>query len=240
MRDVEQCLARSFWFRCGKRIFDVVFSIAGLIFSFPFWVFIVLAIVCEGGPPIFFRKRVLGFQGRPFDMLKFRTMSVRTNAKEGPLHIRRDDPQITWVGQWLRRCALDELPQLLNILRGDMSVVGPRAWRHSVYRGQSEIERIVAEAYAIVRPGLTGFAQVYGHYYLTALQKSRYDRLYVRSVSMGLDLLLVCKSILRTLQAGWQNDQKADHRRSKAQIGPLSTSAVAKATSFSEGGLIEQ
>src|SRR2546422_2934053 len=123
-------------------------------------------------------------------MVKFRTMQVHAEEKTGPVLASENDPRITWLGRYLRAARLDELPQLWNILRGDMSFVGPRPERPELV---SEFRRTVEgyDSRFVVVPGLTGLAQVYGRYDSSAREKLRYDRLYIRCGTMRLDIRLI-------------------------------------------------
>ncbi len=108
-----------------KRVLDVSLSLVALILLSPVWMAAAVAIAFESGRPVLFRQTRLGLGGREFGMLKFRSM-VKNAAAQGPYHTSQNDPRITRVGRWLRRTSIDELPQLLNVLKGDMSLVGPR------------------------------------------------------------------------------------------------------------------
>ena len=149
-----------------KRTFDATLAGAGLVLSAPFWALFAAAIKLEDGGPVFYAQDRVGQGGRVFKALKFRSMRPDAERETGPLQARRRDPRVTRIGRLMRATAMDELPQLWNILRGDMSFVGPRALRP----GEIEIEGGVAvpleavpgfDRRIRVRPGLTGVAQVY-------------------------------------------------------------------------------
>lgn len=146
--------------RLAKRSFDVAVSLLLLTFLLPFLALISLAVLIETGRPLFFRQQRGGLDGRPFSIVKFRTMHV---LEDGPelTQARRNDPRVTRLGAFLRRTSLDELPQLWNVLRGDMSLVGPRphALAHDQYYG-SLLRRYPLRQR--LKPGITGLAQTGG------------------------------------------------------------------------------
>jgi sugar transferase (PEP-CTERM system associated) len=179
-----------------RQAFNFVAALIGLILTLPFWIFIVLAIKLDSRGPAFYRQERVGKNGRPFRIIKFRSM--REDAeKNGPVWSTEDDPRVTRVGWWLRKFRLDELPQFINILRGEMSLVGPRAERpHFVAQLSKEIP-FYAQRH-LIAPGLTGWAQVsygYGASVEDALQKLQYDLYYIKHVSLWFDLWIVLKSI---------------------------------------------
>jgi len=192
-----------------KRIFDIVFAATGLVVSSPLWVLLAAAVKLQDGGPVFFRQDRSGLNGRVFDVLKFRSMRVDAEHR-GARQAVTNDPRITWVGRWMRATAMDELPQLWNILTGDMSVVGPRALRPGEIEahGIGVLERLEdVPGFSVrssVRPGLTGVAQIYACRNLPRRQKFRYDRLYIHQQSIGLDLRLVTLSFWISLSGAWE------------------------------------
>lgn len=194
-----------------KRAFDVVVSGAGLLVFSPVAFLIALAIkLDDGGPVMFFQERV-GRHGRVFLACKFRSMVVDAEQLTGAVQATVNDPRITRVGRLLRATAFDELPQLWNIFRGDMSVVGPRPLRP----GESDTTADGAhlplsaipgyEARHRVRPGLTGVAQIYAPRDLPRTGKFRYDLLYQRRAGLGLDVRLILLSFWITLRGRWED-----------------------------------
>ena len=194
----------------AKRSFDLVLSGAGLIVSAPLWALIAAAMTAESPGPVFFTQLRVGEKGRTFNALKFRSMIVEAERASGPVQATEHDPRITRVGSILRATAMDELPQLWNIFRGDMSFVGPRALR----LGEPE-PRAVGHPMSIqsvpgylerssVRPGLTGLAQIYAPRDVLRRHKFRYDCLYVRRQSFGLDLCLIALSFWITTRGTWE------------------------------------
>jgi lipopolysaccharide/colanic/teichoic acid biosynthesis glycosyltransferase/VanZ family protein len=197
-----------------KRPFDIALSFAGLALSSPLWGGIALAIRLEDRGPIFYLQERVGRRGRTFKALKFRSMIQDAEKDRGPVQAVENDPRITRVGRLLRATAMDELPQLLNILKGDMSFVGPRALRPSELeaRGNPGAEAIGditggRERHA-VRPGLTGLAQVYLPGETPRRKKFRYDLLYIRKMSFWTDLELIVLSFWVTLRGKWESRQE--------------------------------
>lgn len=186
-----------------KRVFDILLSGIGLAVSLPLWGLIALAVKLDDRGPTFYRQPRVGKDGREFLGIKFRSMVADSDEKWGAVPAAERDPRITRVGRILRAMALDELPQLWNIFCGDMSFVGPRPeWTELVRKFRQEIPGF--DRRHIVRPGLTGLAQVYGHSELSRRQKLRYDLLYIRKQSFWLDLRLFLFSFVVTLAAGWE------------------------------------
>jgi len=188
----------------AKRAADAAVALAGLIVSLPVWAVIAAAIWLEDRGPVFFHKECVGRGGILFRQLKFRSMVPEAERTTGPVLSWEGDPRITRVGRALRKTALDELPQLLNILKGEMSFVGPRPQRAVHVRGY--LQEIPDYALRhLVRPGLTGLAQVRGRYHTPPRKKLRYDLLYVRRCSVPLDLRLFATSFLVTLKGRWDS-----------------------------------
>ncbi len=176
--------------RLAKRIMDVVLCSIGLILTSPFMLLIAIAIKIEDGGPVFFRQDRLTRDGREFSILKFRSMVVDAEKFSGAVLASEQDPRITKVGKVIRATRLDELPQLLNILKGDMSIVGPRPERKCL---ADQYEKVLPEfAYRLkVKGGLTGYAQIYGKYNTSAYDKLRLDMMYIENYSLLLDLKLI-------------------------------------------------
>ena len=194
-----------------KRAFDIVVSGAGLIVFAPVSLLIAIAIKLEDGGPILFVQDRVGKDCRVFPALKFRSMIVDAERHTGAVQATADDPRVTRVGRVLRATAFDELPQLWNIFRGDMSVVGPRPLRP----GESDTTADGAmlplsaipgyEARHRVRPGLTGIAQVHAPRDLPRTGKFRYDLLYIRRAGLLLDLALIAQSFWITARGRWEH-----------------------------------
>ena len=193
-----------------KRAFDASLAGAGLVLSSPLWALVGAAIRLEDGGPVFYRQERVGLQGRAFDALKFRSMRPDAEARSGAVQAAENDPRVTRVGRLMRATAMDELPQLWNILRGDMSFVGPRALRPGEIEVGSDgrlvrLEDVPGfEERIRVRPGLTGLAQIYAPRDVPRRQKFRYDRLYVRRRSAWLDLRLILVSFWISFRGTWE------------------------------------
>jgi lipopolysaccharide/colanic/teichoic acid biosynthesis glycosyltransferase len=210
-----------------KRLFDISLSGLGLVLSSPLWALIAIAIKLEDGGPIFYGQSRVGKDCREFQSIKFRSMVADSDARWGVVPAKEGDPRITRVGRMMRSTAMDELPQLWNIFRGDMSFVGPRPeWTELVKEFRREIPDV--DRRHAVTPGLTGVAQIYGHSESPRRQKLRYDLLYINKGSFWLDLRLVFVSFLVTFTGKWE-DRTAKvpkliggRRRSKSGTGPIS------------------
>jgi len=198
---------RSSW---TKRSFDALLSGFGLIASAPLWALVAIAIRLEDGGPVFYKQDRIGQDGRPFRSLKFRSMAPDSDKRFGPLQARDGDSRVTRIGRLLRATASDELPQLLNILKGEMSFVGPRALLpHEIeVNGGGDLiplEKIPGyEARHSVRPGLTGVAQVYAPRDLPRHHKFKYDLLYIKRQTLCLDVKLVILSLWITVRGKWE------------------------------------
>jgi sugar transferase (PEP-CTERM system associated) len=180
-----------------KRAASTIVSTIGLLLTLPLLPLIYLAIRCTSPGPIFYRQRRVGRDGVAFDCFKFRTMRADAEADSGPTWATDDDPRITRVGKFLRMSRMDEIPQLWNVLRGDMSFVGPRPERPEFVRSLDQ-EIPYYHLRHTVRPGITGWAQVrhkYGSSVEDAREKLRYDLFYIKNMSIGLDLLVFFETI---------------------------------------------
>lgn len=194
-----------------KRAFDIAVSGVGMIVFLPIALLIAAAIKLEDGGPVFFTQERVGRDCRVFRALKFRSMVVDAERLTGPVQAAVNDPRITRIGAWLRATALDELPQLWNIFRGDMSVVGPRPLRpgEADTTADGSLLPLSAipgyEARHRIRPGLTGLAQVYARRDLPRTGKFRYDRLYQKKAGFCLDLRLIAQSFWITACGRWED-----------------------------------
>ncbi len=181
----------------------------GLVLSSPLWLVIAGVVKVESRGPVFFAQVRVGERGRTFDALKFRSMVDDAERGVGPLQATAHDPRVTRVGRLLRATAMDELPQLWNIFRGDMSFVGPRALRPEEIETESgrSVPLMAVPGFAercSVQPGLTGIAQIYAPRDVTRRQKFRFDRLYIRRRSFALDLRLILVSFWITARGTWE------------------------------------
>jgi exopolysaccharide biosynthesis polyprenyl glycosylphosphotransferase len=184
-----------------KRCFDVTVALLALAVTLPLLLLVALATLLDSGPPIFFRQVRAGERGRPFQMLKFRTMVRNAEAMlpdlvpfdelDSPMFKLKADPRVTRVGRLLRRTSIDELPQLINVLRGEMSIVGPRPEQLDL------VERYAPEHQfrLAVKPGMTGPMQVYGRGELTFEERLSVEREYVENLSLARDLRIVLMTL---------------------------------------------
>jgi len=184
-----------------KRAFDLVVSAALVVFALPFWALIALAVKLDSPGPVFYRDRRIGLGEREFGMFKFRSMYVdaaerqaaleAANEASGPLFKIKDDPRVTRVGRILRRYSIDELPQVLNVLRGEMSLVGPRPLP---LRDFVQLEDWHRKRY-LVLPGMTGLWQVSGRIELSFDDLVRLDFYYLENWSIWLDISILAKTL---------------------------------------------
>jgi exopolysaccharide biosynthesis polyprenyl glycosylphosphotransferase len=190
------------WAGIRKRVFDVLASSLALLLTAPAMALIALAIRLTGGRPVIYTQERMGLDGHVFPMLKFRTMIPDAERETGPVWSQRADPRETRVGSWLRRTSLDELPQLWNVLRGDMSLVGPRPER-PVFIEQFRRE---VPGYMLrhkVKAGLTGWAQVHHWRGDTSLhERIEHDLYYIRNWSLGLDFRILLMTLWRGTRGG--------------------------------------
>ncbi|CAB4939664.1 MAG: sugar transferase [Actinobacteria bacterium] len=182
-----------FYRRRGKRIFDVVGSSLGLIASAPVQVATAAAVAATMGRPLFFRQLRPGLGGRPFTLIKFRTM---LSAQGAPDPDGSDELRLTGLGRFLRATSIDELPELVNVLTGEMSLVGPRPLLMEYLPRYTPEQARRHE----VRPGITGWAQVNGRNALTWEEKFEFDVWYVDHLSLGLDLRILWMTVLKVLR----------------------------------------
>lgn len=176
-----------------KRLVDLTLSLLALLLLAPLLLLTAFAIAVESGRPVLFVQQRVGRGGQEFGMLKFRSM-VKDAAASGPYFTATDDPRITRVGRFIRRASLDELPQLLNVLKGDMSLVGPRPdvpAQRADYSGSDWRER------CSVRPGITGLAQARLRSQATPAQRLALDLQYVRQAGLGLDFRILGWTLAR-------------------------------------------
>jgi lipopolysaccharide/colanic/teichoic acid biosynthesis glycosyltransferase len=203
-----------------KRLLDLSLAFAGLVLSAPVWLVSACLIWLADPGPILFIKNSVGKGGINFHQLKFRTMVSGAEDETGPVLASEQDERVLIVGRFLRKTALDELPQLVNILKGEMSIVGPRPQRTVLVYGYLEKMPGYAERHAVL-PGLSGLAQVAGDYYLTPRQKLRFDRLYIQHSSLGFDLKLLLLGFLIAFWFRWQKDWNGRLPRQLLRFGSL-------------------
>ena len=177
-----------------KRLSDIIMSLMGLIIASPFMLVIAAAIKLEDHGPVFYKQKRCTKDGKVFEILKFRSMIVNAEQSGISVPATERDPRITKVGRVIRATRFDELPQIINILKGEMSVVGPRPERIEHVREYSA--EIPEFKYRMaVKGGLTGYAQVYGKYNTTPYDKLKLDLLYIQNYSIFLDLEIILKTV---------------------------------------------
>jgi len=181
------------WEESLKRLVDVVVSLLVLVLGLPFWLMVGAVIKINSPGPVLYKQERLGKNGKPFNIFKFRSMQINAETKSGPVWATKRDPRVTGVGKIIRRLHIDEVPQFINVLRGDMSLVGPRPERTFF------VEKLAAELPLYkrrlkVRPGITGWAQV-KHKYDESIEdvkvKLKYDLFYIENMSWRMDLKIL-------------------------------------------------
>lgn len=177
----------------GKRLFDLCLTLLAIVIVFPLSGLVAILIKIESRGPVFFVQERLGQKGKVFVAYKFRTMTVKNRTRHREIIGR--DSDVTRVGFWLRRFKLDELPQLINVLKGDMSLVGPRPPLPDQLHQYDETSRLRL----LVRPGLTGLAQIYGGIFLSWQERWLYDVQYIDHLSLKTDLWIILRTMMVVL-----------------------------------------
>jgi sugar transferase (PEP-CTERM system associated) len=180
-----------------KRMLDLVCGLLGLLLTLPVMALLAIAIRLDSKGPAIYRQTRVGLRGKPFELLKFRSMRVDAEALNGAQWAQEQDPRVTPLGRFLRRYRLDELPQFVNVIRGDMSFVGPRPER-PVFVDQLRQNISYYDERHTVRPGLTGWAQVQYHYGASVedtARKLEYDLFYLKNMSIAFDCVIILKTI---------------------------------------------
>lgn len=190
------------WEQSLKRLIDLVVSVLVVVIGMPVWILIALVIRLTSTGPAIYRQRRIGQKGREFTMYKFRTMREDAEAETGPVWATEDDPRYTAVGRWLRKTRLDEVPQFFNVLRGDMSLVGPRPERPFFVEKLTREIPLYSRRHR-VKPGITGWAQVKWKYDTSledVQQKVKYDLFYIENMSLRRDLQILFRTIYTALR----------------------------------------
>ncbi|GAB4375169.1 MAG: hypothetical protein Kow0062_13950 [Acidobacteriota bacterium] len=209
---------RGWYARWGKRAFDLLVGTAVLLVAGVPMLLIALAIRLEDGGPVFYRQERIGRDGRPFLLTKFRSMCVGAETRGAGILVERNDSRITRVGRFLRKFSLDELAQIFDVLRGDMSIVGPRPG----LRYQAELYDDEQRRRLAVRPGVTGWAQVNGRNAIPWPERIRLDLEYIDNLSLWTDLKVLARTIPAVLRGSdliadadyWKN-RRAELEREK-------------------------
>lgn len=189
-----------------KRTVDIFVSLVGILLSLPFWPLVAAGIKMSSQGPVFFRQTRVGHLGRPFSAIKFRSMVVTAEKDGQPKWAERHDPRVTKFGRFLRSARIDEIPQLFNVLKGEMSLIGPRPERPEFVKNLQQIIPFYNERH-LIKPGLTGWAQInfqYGASPGDALKKLQYDLFYIKNRSIPLDLGILLKTVnIMVSGKGW-------------------------------------
>lgn len=205
---VEIAQSKSLWYRFWKRFFDIVLSVLALIALSPVLLITAALIVREDGFPIIFSQERKGLHGKTFLMYKFRSMCknapqmhkdlLKQNEMDGPVFKIRDDPRVTKIGRFIRRTSIDELPQLVNIIKGEMSIVGPRpiVTYEAAHFSDYENQRL------LVKPGLTCYWQVSGRNGVSFSEWMEMDLRYIKDAGLWTDFKLICLTFGAILSGG--------------------------------------
>jgi lipopolysaccharide/colanic/teichoic acid biosynthesis glycosyltransferase len=180
-----------FYRRYGKRLFDLTLAACGLVLLSPLFALIALAIKLTSRGPVFYVQERVGRHGAPFPFIKFRTMVVGAETQGAGIHCLKDDPRVTKAGRLLRRFSLDEAPQLINVLRGEMSVIGPRPGLAYQFKAYTPFQRRRLD----VLPGITGWAQVNGRNAIAWDQRIVRDVEYIERLSLAMDLRILLRTV---------------------------------------------
>lgn len=195
------------WSMMVQNVYSTVIAAVGLIVALPIMVVVAIAVKLSSKGPVFFRQTRVGLNGVHFKLYKFRSMRMDAEARTGPVWAQKNDPRVTPIGGWLRRTRLDELPQLFNVLRGEMSMVGPRPERPEFVKVLSEQIPFFTQRHT-VKPGITGWAQInhkYGDTIEDTAVKLEYDLYYIKNLTPALDALIMFHTIrVILLQRGSQ------------------------------------
>jgi len=183
------------WNSVFKRIFDLTISFTVLMILWPLWIIIAVAVKMDSKGSVFYKQRRVGLDGKEFNLIKFRTMFMDAEKKTGPVWAKRKDPRVTRIGRILRRTSLDELPQLINVLKGEMSLVGPRPERpHFVEQFKEKVPKYLERHR--VKSGMTGWAQVNGlRGNVPIEERTKYDIYYVENWSLFFDIKIILMTI---------------------------------------------
>jgi len=195
-----------------KRPLDIFMILSGVAFPllWPFWIIVIfivpILIWTEDRGPIFYSQERIGKNNKVFKVVKFRTMIIDAEKITGAVWSTKDDPRITKIGHLLRRTAIDEIPQLINIFKGEMSFVGPRAERPELHKKfMKEIPDFGKRLEVI--PGLAGLAQINGSYDLDPRDKLKYDLDYIKNMNLFFDIKIIIKSVFNSLLAKWDQPE---------------------------------
>jgi len=213
------------YFRVGKRLFDLCFAWGVLIVTSPILIVVSIAIWLDNPGPVFYRQERIGQHGRPFRLWKFRSMVIGAEHKGAGALVEKGDARVTRVGRVIRKLSLDEIPQLFNVVSGDMSVVGPRPGLRYQYEQYDEIQR----GRLRVKPGVTGWAQINGRNSIDWGRRIELDLEYIERLSFWLDLKVIALTIPSVLR-GDDMIASADYWKEKAKARETAKAAAGGAT----------
>jgi len=208
-----------------KRVFDIVFSVLLLLALLPFFIFIAIAILIDSKGPIFFKQPRLGLKGKVFNIYKFRSMVVGAERMGTGLFNYSNDPRVTKVGRFLRDYSLDELPQLFNILKGDMSFVGPRPPVTYELGDYMNFEGLLKQRF-IMKPGVTGLAQINGRNELSWDEKIVFDNKYISDFSrfgILLDIKILFITVFKVLRNEGSHELEQNAEKDMSRIDDSKT-----------------
>jgi undecaprenyl phosphate N,N'-diacetylbacillosamine 1-phosphate transferase len=188
--------AKLFMYYKIKRVLDIIISLFGILILFPFFILVAFAIKVESKGPVIFKQERIGLNGKVFNIYKFRSMCV--GAEKSGVYERKGDTRVTKVGKFIRKTSIDEFPQLVNILKGDMSIIGPRPTLTYHPRQYQDYTNMQKKRFA-VRPGVTGWAQIKGRKDVPWDKRIEYDLYYVGNCSLLLDLRIFFVTIFKVL-----------------------------------------
>lgn len=207
-----------------KRVVAVILSVAGLILLSPVFLVIIIAIKLDSPGPILFKQKRVGIHQSYFEILKFRTMRIDT-PRDMPTHLLENPEQwITPVGKFLRKTSLDELPQIINILKGQMAIIGPRP---ALWNQYDLINRREIYGANDIRPGLTGWAQINGRDTVSIIDKARYDGYYAKNMGLALDIKCFIGTVNTVLKREGIVEGKAINEANAHQQPSFSTDITA-------------
>lgn len=209
-----------------KRIEDIIISLLMIIITSPLMLIVSILIKATSKGPVFFIQERLTKDNKCFNLIKFRTMRVDAEDLTGPVLSEANDPRVTKIGRFLRKTRIDELPQFFNVLKGDMSVVGPRPERP--FFVEQFIHDIPEYEHRFsVKAGITGYAQIFGNYGTSPEDKLRYDLLYIRNYSLLLDIKLILQTV-RVIFTPGSTYKKEDAKSAGKALDPLKQEHVRK------------
>ncbi len=233
--------SRNYFNSLTKRLVDTSLSLIGLAVSFPLMVCVGLLTKLDSPGPIIFRQERVGEKGRVFTLYKFRTMVADAEKVSGPVWSQTADPRVTRLGKILRRTGMDEIPQLFNVLKGDMSFVGPRPERpHFVEQLQQQIPYYAQRL--VVKPGITGWAQVrygYGATLEDAVEKLQYDLYYIKNMSFFLDIIVILSTIHKVFFARVALEE-TNTKKNVSDVCGLGLNIINAGASISESDVLDE